>query len=96
VSIQSFRDDRMAQLFANTVPGKGFPTRLARVTQRKLKQLDAATSLQDLREPPSNRLHPLRRDRSGQHAIWVNEQYRLCFTWTAAGPADVEFVDYHD
>ncbi|WP_314402994.1 type II toxin-antitoxin system RelE/ParE family toxin [Stenotrophomonas rhizophila] len=50
---------------------------------------------EDLRIPPANRLEPLRANRAGQHSIRVNDQYRLCFTWTDAGPADVELCDYH-
>jgi toxin HigB-1 len=65
------------------------------VLERKLAMLDAATSLNDLRSPPANRLEALTGDRRGQHSIRVNDQYRLCFVWTAAGPADVECVDYH-
>jgi len=57
--------------------------------------LDAAPVLQDLRFPPGNRLEALSGDRQGQHAIRVNDQFRLVFVWTNAGPADVEFVDYH-
>ena len=61
--------------------------------------LDAAESLDDLRVPPGNRLEALRGDRAGQHSIRIririNEQWRICFTWTDAGPTDVEIVDYH-
>lgn len=66
-----------------------------RVALRKLAMLDAATRLDDLRVPPANRLELLRGDRAGQYSIRVNEQYRICFTWTAHGPADVEICDYH-
>ena len=57
--------------------------------------LDAAITLQDLRSPPGNRLEKLTADRAGQHSIRINDQYRVCFKWTSAGPADVEIVDYH-
>ena len=57
--------------------------------------LNNARSLNDLRVPPANRLEALKRDRKGQHAIRVNDQWRICFTWTEAGPANVEIVDYH-
>ena len=57
--------------------------------------LDSATSLDDLRDPPGNRLEALSGDREGQYSIRVNDQFRLCFVWTEAGPAQVEFVDYH-
>lgn len=69
--------------------------RILRVALRKLAYLDAATSLDDLRSPPGNRLEALRGDRRGQHSIRINDQWRVCFRWTAAGPEDVEIVDYH-
>jgi proteic killer suppression protein len=65
------------------------------VARRKLRQLELAGCLDDLRVPPGNRLEALRGDRAGQHSIRINDQYRVCFTWTEAGPADVEIVDYH-
>lgn len=66
-----------------------------RVALRKLRQLQIAGSLQDLRVPPGNLLEKLRGDREGQWSIRVNDQYRICFIWTDAGPAEVEIVDYH-
>jgi toxin HigB-1 len=72
------------------------PQQLWRVVLRKLEQLDSATELSDLSVPPSNRLEALKRGRLGQHSIRINDQYRVCFTWTEAGPTDVEIVDYHD
>lgn len=57
--------------------------------------LDAAHVLDDLRRPPGNRLEVLRGNRAGQHSIRINDQWRLCFVWTQAGPQDVEIVDYH-
>ena len=65
------------------------------VARRKLRQLEIAGRLDDLRVPPGNRLEALRGDRSGQHSIRVNDQFRVCFRWTSAGPEDVEIVDYH-
>jgi proteic killer suppression protein len=62
---------------------------------RKLLILDAAEELQDLTVPPGNRLEKLRGDRAGQHSIRINQQWRICFRWTAAGPEDVTIVDYH-
>lgn len=67
----------------------------ARIAQRKLRQLEIAGSIQDLRIPPGNRLEKLARNRDGQWSIRINDQFRICFRWTAAGPADVEIVDYH-
>jgi toxin HigB-1 len=66
-----------------------------RVARRKLRQLEIAGRLDDLRIPPGNRLEALRGDRTGQHSIRINDQYRLCFIWTDAGPEAVELVDYH-
>jgi len=65
------------------------------VARRKLRQLQIAGRLDDLRVPPGNRLEALKGDRSGQYSIRVNDQYRVCFLWTAAGAEDVEIVDYH-
>jgi proteic killer suppression protein len=65
------------------------------IARRKLRQLQIAGSLQDLRIPPGNRLEALRGDRDGQYSIRINDRYRLCFRWTAAGAEDVEIVDYH-
>ena len=65
------------------------------VAMRKLAMLNQAGRLADLRVPPGNRLEPLEGDRAGQHSIRVNDQFRICFRWTDAGPEDVEIVDYH-
>lgn len=65
------------------------------VARRKLRQLQIAKLLEDLRVPPGNRLETLKGDRAGQHSIRVNDQFRICFRWTAAGAEDVEIVDYH-
>ena len=68
---------------------------LQRVALRKLVMLDAAVVLDDLKAPPGNRLELLKGDRAGRHSIRVNDQWRVCFMWTSAGPQDVEIVDYH-
>jgi proteic killer suppression protein len=65
------------------------------VARRKLGRLDAAERLDDLAFPAGNDLHRLVRDRWGQHAIRINDQYRICFRWTDAGVDDVEIADYH-
>jgi proteic killer suppression protein len=65
------------------------------VARRKLRQLEIAGRLEDLRVPPGNRLEALKGDRAGQHSIRINDQFRVCFVWTAAGAEDVEIVDYH-
>lgn len=67
----------------------------ARIAQRKLRQLEIAGSIQDLRIPPGNRLEKLAGNRDGQWSLRINDQFRICFRWAAAGPADVEIVDYH-
>lgn len=68
---------------------------LEKVATRKLQMLDDAVELSDLMAPPANRLEALRGDRKGQHSIRINDQWRICFVWTAAGPEQVEIVDYH-
>lgn len=66
-----------------------------RIALRKLRQLQIAHCLQDLRVPPGNRLEKLSGDRSGQWSIRINDQYRICFRWTEAGQTSVEITDYH-
>ena len=66
-----------------------------RAALRKLSLLAAATSLEDLRSPPGNRLEALKGDRAGQHSIRINRQWRVCFRWEPDGAHDVEIVDYH-
>lgn len=68
---------------------------IERIARRKLRQLQVAATLDDLRVPPGNRLEALKGDRAGQHSIRVNDRYRVCFRWTVAGAEDVEIVDYH-
>lgn len=68
---------------------------VAAVARRKLRQLEIAGRLDDLRVPPGNRLEALKGDRVGQHSIRVNDQFRVCFRWTPAGAEDVEIIDYH-
>lgn len=68
---------------------------IATVARRKLRQLEIAARLDDLRAPPGNRLEALRGDRSGQYSIRINDRWRVCFRWTEAGAEDVEIVDYH-
>ena len=65
------------------------------VALRKLDMLDAAVELRDLRQPPGNQLEALAGNRVGQHSIRVNDQWRVCFIWTAEGAREVEIVDYH-
>jgi toxin HigB-1 len=91
--IQSFKCDETKRLFTTGKSAKF--SGMAKVATRKLAQLAAATTLDFLRVPPGNRLEALQGDRAGQHGIRVNGQFRVCFVWTEAGPADVEIVDYH-
>ena len=66
-----------------------------RIALRKLRQLEIAGRLEDLRVPPGNNLEKLKGDRAGQMSIRINDKWRVCFKWTAAGPADVEIVNFH-
>ena len=68
---------------------------IERVATRKLEMLDRAHELRDLASPPQNSLEALKGDRKGQHSIRINDQWRICFRWTAMGPEDVQIVDYH-
>ncbi|HWD57830.1 MAG TPA: type II toxin-antitoxin system RelE/ParE family toxin [Stellaceae bacterium] len=91
--IRSFRSKDTEALFnGGSVPRF---QNLRAVALRKLDMLDSAEKLADLRAPPANRLEALTGDRRGQHSIRINDQFRLCFVWTDAGPEAVEIVDYH-
>jgi proteic killer suppression protein len=92
--IQSFRDAQTRE-FWETGKSKRIPANLRSVARRKLQMLDAATQLDDLKVPPGNRLHPLLRDRKGQHAIRINDQFRVCFIWRNGHAYEVEITDYH-
>jgi proteic killer suppression protein len=93
--IRSFADSDTEGVFDDRCP-KGFPTQLFKAARRKLLMVDAAKQLDDLKAPPGNKLHALSKERQGQHAIWVNRQYRVCFTWRNGDAYDVEVTDYHD
>jgi proteic killer suppression protein len=92
--IQSFRDRRGPILFEGLCP-KGFPPDLVKVARRKLQAVAAAKNVQDLLQPPGNRLEKLRDDRADQWLIRINDQWRICFTWKGDGAYEVEIVDYH-
>lgn len=92
--IVSFKSKSVETIAAGKAP-KGFPADLIRSAQRKLFMLDSAVELRDLALPPGNRLEPLKGDRAGQHAIRINDQWRICFVWKDDGAHDVEIVDYH-
>lgn len=93
--IVSIRGKLTAQVLTGSTCPSGFPADLFQRAKRKLAMLVAARELSDLRSPPGNRLEALRGDRSGQHSIRINDQWRICFRWTEAGAEDVEIVDYH-
>lgn len=92
--IQSFADRETERVW-HRIHVRRFGPDLQRIANRKLLMLDAAENLNDLRVPPGNRLEQLLGGRVGQHSIRVNDRWRICFTWTSAGPADVEITDYH-
>ena len=96
--IVSFKDEGTEDVFDGRDSKRGrktCPQSIWRVARRKLDQINQATSLDDLRAPPANRLEALRGIREGQHSIRINAQYRVCFTWTEDGAEEVEIVDYH-
>ncbi|WP_395709969.1 type II toxin-antitoxin system RelE/ParE family toxin [Reyranella sp.] len=92
--IKSFACRKTALVFQRQAP-KGFPSDILSVARRKLRMLDAALSLDELRVPPNNRLEPLKGDRAGQHSIRINDQWRVCFVWHNGAAHFVEIVDYH-
>lgn len=92
--ILSFADRATEQLWREG-RSRTFPAEIVKVALRKLYALDAALVLDDLRNPPGNRLEALKRDRVGSHSIRVNDKWRLCFVWKEDGAHDVEIVDYH-
>jgi proteic killer suppression protein len=92
--IQSFADEQTKKVWEREHVRR-FGPELQRAAQKKLRLLNAADVISDLRIPPGNRLEKLSGDRDGQHSIRINDQYRICFVWTGAGPAEVQIVDYH-
>ena len=93
-----FRDRATEDIFhgwATKAARKLLPLPLWKVAGRKLEQLDSAARLEDLKAPPGSRLEALSGTREGQHSIRINDQYRICFRWTASGPTKVEITDYH-
>ncbi len=92
--IKSFRD-RETMTIANGNVSRKLPREMQRNALKKLRQLDAAARLQDLRIPPGNRLEALQGDREGWYSIRINDQWRLCFRFEHGNAHDVEIVDYH-
>ena len=93
MTIKSFKCKDTQALFAGKRVRRG--VNIERPALRKLEQLDWSTVLEDLRAPPGNKLEALKGNRKGQHSIRINDRWRVCFVWTAEGPANVEIVDYH-
>ena len=96
--IQSFKNQQTEDVFngrPNKKAAKLLPLELWAVAGRKLDQINRAAELGYLKIPPGNRLEPLKGDRSGQHSIRINDQYRICFRWADDGAHDVEITDYH-
>jgi len=92
--IRSFRS-REAEALFDRQPVRRLPPDIQRSALRKLRMLNRAENLQDLRVPPANRLEALKGERKGQHSIRINEQWRVCFRWEQGDAYDVEIVDYH-
>ena len=92
--IKSFRDKRAAAVFEDKMP-KGFPSNLAAAARKKLRVLDSAVDLDDLKVPSGNRLEELKGALAGLHSIRVNDQWRVCFVWRDGDAHEVRIVDYH-
>ena len=92
--IRNFKDQETEKIFERTRSRK-LPSEIQQVALRKLRMLNRAETLQDLRVPPANRLERLTGDREGQYSIRVNNQWRICFKWEEGNAIDVEIVDYH-
>jgi toxin HigB-1 len=92
--IKTFRERDAERLFGRR-PTRRFGAEVQKVALRKLRMLDAATGLNDLRVPQGNRLEGLKGDRSGQHSIRINDRWRICFRWHRGDAYEVEIVDYH-
>lgn len=93
--IQSFADPETELIWSGRRSRK-LPPDIQSVALRKLRMLNQARVLQDMRIPPGNRLEALKGARKGQHSIRINDQWRICFEWQDGGPHHVEIVDYHD
>ena len=92
--IKSFKDKETEKVF-NRNYSKKLPETIQQRALRKLRMIDAAADINDLRVPPGNRLEALSGNREGQHSIRINNQWRICFTWSQGDAYDVEIVDYH-
>ena len=92
--IKTFKDRDAERLFRRETVKRLGPD-VQRIALRKLRMLDAAIALEDLRIPPANRLEKLKGDRAGQFSIRINQRWRVCFVWRSGDAFDVEIVDYH-
>lgn len=92
--IKTFADKHTAAIFEG-FQVKRLPKEIQETARRKLKQIDAAGSIESLRVPPGNRLELLKKDRAGQWSICINDQWRICFRWSDGDATDVEIADYH-
>ncbi len=92
--IQSFRCKETEKVFNGRFSSK-LPQNIQRLASRKLGMLDGAGEFDDLKSPPGNRLEALTGNRTGQHGIRVNDQWRICFTWRDGNAFEVEITDYH-
>jgi proteic killer suppression protein len=92
--IKSFRSRETEKIW-NGIRSKRLPRNIQQIARRKLRMLNNARSLNDLRVPPANRLEALRGNRKGQHSIRISDQWRICFVWLKGDAVNVEIVDYH-
>ena len=92
--IRTFAEMEAEKIWHGT-PSRRLPTGIQHVVRRKLRMLNNAATLDDLRVPPANRLEALKGDRKGQHSIRINNQWRICFKWKDGDALDLEIVDYH-
>ena len=92
--IRDFADREAEKIWQGT-PSRRLPGDIQHVARRKLRMLNSATALDDLRVPPANRLEALKGSRKGQHSIRINDQWRICFRWKDGDAHAVEIVDYH-
>lgn len=92
--IRAFADREAARVWSGEV-SRRLPTDIQVVARRKLRMLNNAATLEDLRVPPANRLEALKGVRKGQHSIRINDQWRVCFRWKEGDAFDVTIVDYH-
>ena len=92
--IRSFRCNETEKIFSRQV-SRRLPRDIQQIALRKLRMLNRAVTLQDLRVPPANRLEKLRGDRAGEYSIRINDQWRICFEWREGDAHNVEITDYH-